>query len=167
MTKRTLIAVAALVGTIAAASAADKAEQKFMQNAIQGNLAEIQMGQLAQQKAQSADVKSYGEMLVTDHSAANDQAKKIAETIGMTPPAEPSAKQKSMYDKMSKLSGAEFDRAFAKEMVADHKKDISEYKRESAKKNSPVADLAKQTLPTLQKHLDAAEKLQKSNSASR
>ena len=65
MAKRTLIAVAALVGSIAAASAADKAEQKFMQNAIQGNLAEIQMGQLAQEKAQSADVKSYGQMLVT------------------------------------------------------------------------------------------------------
>ena len=72
-----------------------------------------------------------------------------------------------MYDKMSKLSGTEFDRTFAREMVADHKKDVAEFKRESQKKNDPVADFAKQTLPTLQKHLDDAEKLEKSNSASR
>ncbi len=167
MTRYALIALAALIGSGASAAAANRLDQKFIDNAIQGNLAEIRMGQLAQQKGQSEDVKSYGQMLVTDHTAANDQAKKVADQIGVTPPTGPSAKQNAMYNKMSKLTGAEFDRTFARAMVADHKKDIAEYKRESERKNDPVADLAKQTLPTLQKHLDAAEKLEKNKSASR
>ena len=67
---KSVLVACALLGSIVAASAADKADQKFMENAIEGNLAEIQMGQLAQQKGQSEDVKSYGQMLVTDHTAA-------------------------------------------------------------------------------------------------
>jgi putative membrane protein len=168
MNRRIIIAVtAALLGSVSVAAAAQKANQKFIEHAIQGNLAEIQMGQLAQQNGQSDDVKSYGKMLVTDHSASNEQAKKVAEQIGVTPPSEPNAKQRAMHAKMSKLSGAAFDRAFAKDMVADHKKDIADFKKEAKKKNDPAAEFASETLPTLEKHLDAAEKLTHSNSASR
>jgi putative membrane protein len=149
----------ALLASAAAALAADKASQKFIEKAIQGNLAEIQMGQLAQQNGQGDDVKAYGKMLVDDHSSANEIAKKVAEQIGVTPPTEPSAQQKAMYSKMSKLSGAAFDRAFAMDMVADHKHDIAEFKKEARKKDDPAADFASQTLPTLEKHLDAAKKL--------
>ncbi len=161
--KHASIVLLVLLSSVITASAADKADQKFMQEAMQGNLAEIQMGQLAQQKGQSDDVKSYGQMLVTDHTASNEDAKKVVDQMGMTPPTEPSATQKAMYNKISKLSGAAFDRSFAKEMVADHKKDIAEFKRESRKKDDPAAQFAQQTLPTLQKHLDAAEKLEKSS----
>jgi putative membrane protein len=72
-----------------------------------------------------------------------------------------------MYDKLAKLSGPEFDHAFAREMVADHQNDIREFKREAAKKGDPTADFAAQILPTLQKHLDAAKKLTRSNRAER
>jgi putative membrane protein len=165
--KRYALAVgAALLATTSMASAANKGDQQFLEKAIQGNLTEIQMGRLAEQKGQSEDVKSFGQMLVTDHSQANDQAKQVASQMGITAPAEPSAKQQEMYKKMSKLSGVGFDRAFAKEMIADHKKDISEYKRESQKQNDPAAQYAKQSLPVLQKHLNAAEKLGRANSAS-
>jgi len=85
----------------------------------------------------------------------------------MTPPTEPSSKQKAMYDKMSKLTGAAFDKAFAKDMVADHKKDIAAFQKEARKKNDPAANFANNTLPTLQKHLDAAQKLKPNGSASR
>jgi putative membrane protein len=168
MKSLTIIALtAALLGSVTAASAASsKASQKFVQDAIEGNFAEVQMGQLAQQNGQSAEVKSYGQMLVTDHSAANEKAKALATQMGMTAPTEPNAKQKAMHDKMAKMTGADFDKAFAKEMVADHKKDIAEYKKESRKKNDPAADFANNTLPTLQKHLDAAQKL-KPGTASR
>jgi putative membrane protein len=167
MRKYALATVAVLLTSLTTVAAANKPGQKFIEQAIQGNLAEIQMGKLAQQKGQSQDVKSYGQMLVTDHSQANDQAKKVADQIDVTAPNGPSAKQKQMCDRMSKLSGKAFDRSFAKEMVADHKKDISEYRKESQKKNDPAADYAKQSLPVLQKHLEAAEKLQRSSSASR
>ena len=150
-----------LVGSIAMAWAADKGSQKFITEAIQGNLAEVQVGKLAQQKGQSEAVRSFGQTLVSDHSAANEKATKVAEQLGVTPPSEPNAKQKAIHDKLSKLSGAAFDRAFAKEMVADHKKDIKEYEQEAKKKNDPAAQYAQETLPVLHKHLQLAENLER------
>ena len=155
-----LVFTGLLLGSIAVASGADKVSQVFIRDAIQGNLAEIQIGQLAQEKAQGADVKSYGQMLVTDHSASNEQAGKVAEQIGVTAPTEPSVNQKAVHDRMAKLSGTAFDRAFINEMIADHKMNIARFQNEAKKKNDPVADFANQTLPTLQKHLDAARKLE-------
>lgn len=96
------------------------------------------MGQLAQSNGQSDGVKSYGKMLETDHTAANEKAMDAAKTMGMTSPTGPDAKQKAEYDKMSKMSGAQFDKAFAKHMVADHKKDIAEYKKEARQRMPPV-----------------------------
>jgi putative membrane protein len=151
--------MAALLGIVTAASGADKVSQVFIRDAIQRNLAEIQMGQLAQDKAQSSEVKSYGQMLVTDQSASNEQAEKVAEQIGIAAPTEPSVNQKAMYQTMSRLSGMAFDRAFIKEMIADHKMNIVRFQNEAKKKNDPAADFANQALPTLKKHLDAAQKL--------
>ncbi len=65
------------------------------------------------QKAQSAELKSYGQMLVTDHSASNDQAEKVAKQIGIAVPTKPSVNQKATYDRMSRLSGTEFAAAIA------------------------------------------------------
>jgi putative membrane protein len=164
----TILAVtAALLASASAANAADKASQDFIKDAVQGSLAEVQMGQLAQQNGQGADVKSFGQMLVTDHSAAADKAKQVAGQIGVTPPTEPNAKQKAMHAKMAKMQGAAFDREFKKEMIADHKKDIAAFQKEAKKKNDPAAEFASQTLPTLQKHLDAAQKLNTGKSAAR
>lgn len=148
-----------LLGSVTAALGADKVSEVFIRDAIQGNLAEIQMGQLAQEKAQDAEVKSYGQMLVTDHSASNEQAEKVAKQIGVTVPTELSLSQKAMYDRISKLSGTAFDRAFAAEMIAGHKTNIARFQNEAKKKNDPAADFANQTLPTLKKHLEAAQKI--------
>ena len=138
----------------------DKASQTFITKAIQGNLAEVSMGQLAQQQGESADVKSFGQQLVTDHSAANQRATSLASQLGVTPPSEPSKKQKSDAAKMEKMSGAAFDRAFAQHMVADHKKDIRDFEKQ-AKKNDAAGQYAQQTLPTLRKHLETAQSLGK------
>ena len=162
-----LAIVGATIFAGATALAASKADEGFLKDAIQGNLAEVQMGELAQQKGQSDAVKSYGQMLVTDHSANNEKAKQLAGQVGVTPPSEPSAKQKADYDELGKLSGAAFDRKFTKMMVMDHKKDIAEFKREAAKKSDSVAQFASDTLPVLQKHLDAAKKLKENKSAAR
>jgi putative membrane protein len=154
-----LVITGALLGSMTPSSTADIVSQVFIRDAIQANLAEIQMGQLAQEKAQSAEVKSYAQMLIADHSALNKHAEMVAEQIGITAPTETSLKQKALYDEMSKLTGATFDRTFAKEMATEHKMNIARYQNEAKKRNDPVADFANQTLPTLQKHLDAAQKL--------
>lgn len=135
--------------------------QKFITEAIEGNLAEVKMGQLAQEKGQDAGVKSFGQTLVTDHTAANTRAMAVASQIGVTPPSEPTKKQKADYDKLAKLSGATFDKQFASHMVKDHKKDVSAY-RADAKKKDPTAAYASETLPTLEQHLQTAMSLQKS-----
>ena len=154
-----LIAAAVVVSIHAPALAADKASSAFLVKAIQGNFAEVQMGQLAQKNGQSSEVKSFGEMLQTDHSAANDKAMDAAKELGVKAPEGPSAAQKQAYDKMAKMSGTSFDKAFAQHMVADHKKDIAEYRTES-KKSDAAGKYALDTLPTLQKHLDTAQSLQ-------
>jgi putative membrane protein len=148
--------------TITAYLRADKVSQVFIRDAIQSGLAEIQLAELAKKNSQNDEVKSYAETLVADDSTLNEQAKKIAEQIGTSAPTAPSVKQKSTYDEMAKLSGAAFDRAFAKEMVAGPKLNILRFQNEAKKQNDPVADFANQTLPTMQKHLDAAQKLSQS-----
>ena len=153
--------VAGIVAGVIASSptfAQDKASQKFLKEAIEGNLAEVQMGQLAEKNGKSDGTRSFGQMLQKDHSDANQKATAAANQMGMSPPSEPNSKQKAMYDKMSKLSGDKFDREFAKHMVTDHKKDIKEYQKE-AKKDDAAGAYAKEALPTLQKHLETAQSL--------
>src|ERR1700682_4861668 len=99
--------------TIAAASAKDKPSEAFLKKAIEGNFAEVSMGDLAQKNGQSDGVKSFGKMLSTDHAAANQKATDAAENVGMNPPTGPNSKQKADYDRMSKTSGTEFDKIFA------------------------------------------------------
>jgi putative membrane protein len=139
---------------------ASKADEMFIKEAMQGDLAEVNMGKLAQDKAQSDGVKSFGKMLEQDHGEHSQKVQSKAQELGVTPPQEPNATQKAMYDRLSKLSGAKFDEQFVKEMVSDHKKDIGKYEKE-AKSKSPLADFAKETLPTLQHHLQTAEALEK------
>ena len=144
--------------------AQDRASQKFLKEAIEGNFAEVQMGQLAQKQGNSDGVRSFGQMLEKDHSEANKKAVVVANSLGMTPPTEPSKKQKADYDKMSKMSGAQFDKAFAAHMVADHKKDVKEYERASKLKDA-AGPYAAETVPVLRKHLDAAQALNSAKSA--
>jgi putative membrane protein len=149
---------AAIALSAPAAWSQDKTSLTFIKNAIEGNLAEIQMGQLAQKNGTSEEVRSFGQMLERDHTDANQKAMTVAKDIGVTPPNQPNAKQKAEHDRMSKLTGTRFDSEFARMMVADHKKDISEFQKE-AKKNDAAGSFAKETLPTLQKHLETAQSL--------
>jgi putative membrane protein len=138
---------------------ASKADQKFLKKAVEGDMAEVQMGKLAQQNGQSEDVKQFGQMLEQDHGQHLQQAQQQAQQMGVTPPSAPNAKQKAMHARLSKEQGARFDKQFAKAMVKDHKQDIAEYKKE-AKKNGPLAQFAQQTIPTLEKHLQTAQSIE-------
>ncbi len=136
-------------------SASDK---KFVMEAAVGGMEEVQLGQLAAQKASDTDVKNFGQKMVDDHSKANDQLKQVASQKGITVPSTlPASKQKEV-DHLSKLSGAAFDKAYVSMMVKDHKKDVAEFKKESTKaKDSDVKSFASTTLPTLQDHLKMIE----------
>jgi putative membrane protein len=140
------------------ATAKDKPSQTFIKKAIEGNFAEVSMGDLAQKNGQSEGVKTYGRMLSADHAAANQKAMDAAKGLEVSPPAGPNPKQKADYEKMSKMTGAAFDKMFATHMVADHQKDIAEYKKGSKNKDA-AGEYASGQIETLQKHLDAAKSL--------
>jgi putative membrane protein len=155
-------AVLILAGSITMVSA--KSDTTFLTDAIQINLAEISVGDLAQKNGGSDDVKSFGKMLVDDHTASNMKATSLAQANGVTPPTEPKAADKQKHDELAKLSGAEFDREFAKAMVKGHEEAIGKFEAES-KGDDDIAKFAQETLPTLQKHLKTAQSLQSSKSA--
>ena len=130
----------------------------FMTKAAQGGIAEVEMGRLALQHASNEKVKQFGQRMVDDHSNANDQLKQLASQKGVTLPTEVNAKQKSTINKLSQLSGSEFDRAYMADMVKDHHEDVAEFQHEAnSGKDSDVKTFAGKVLPTLQDHLRMAE----------
>lgn len=141
--------------TTATPVAVNEDDAKFVTEAANGGMAEVELGQLAQQKAQHADVKAFGEMMIKDHSKANDELKALAQAKNITLPATLGEEPQKVKDELSKKSGAEFDKAYIDDMVKDHEKDIKLF--EDASKNLKDADLkafADKTLPTLRTHLE-------------
>ena len=164
MKSRYLIMSVVLILAGSSTQALAKADTAFLTEAIQINLAEISVGDLAQKNGGSDDVKSFGKMLVDDHTASNTKATSLAQANGVTPPTEPKAADKQKHDELAKLSGADFDREFAKAMVKGHEEAISKFEAAS-KGDDDIAKFAQETLPTLQKHLKTAQKLESSKSA--
>src|SRR5512146_381119 len=152
----TLAAAVMVLGSTPAASA--KSDTSFLTDAIQINLAEIALGDLAQKNGGSDDVKAFGKMLVDDHTASNQKATSLAQANGVTPPNEPKPADKEAQQNLAKLSGPEFDREFAKAMVKGHKEAIGKFEAAS-KGDDDIAKFAQDTLPTLQKHLEQAQSI--------
>jgi putative membrane protein len=138
-----------------------RGDNQFLAAAAQGGMAEVQMGQLAVQHASNDAVKKFGQRMVDDHSKANDELKALATRKGFTLRSDMDAKQKSTIARLSKLNGAEFDRAYMQDMVKDHGEDVAEFKRESDSGNDQdLKAFASKTLPTLQEHLQMAQTTQ-------
>jgi putative membrane protein len=137
-------------------------DKKFVQNAALGGMAEVELGKLATQKATSAAVKQFGQKMVDDHSKANDQLKQVASKENITIPDSLDSKHQSRIEKLSKLSGPEFDKAYIKDQVKDHKQDVSEFKSEANNGSDPnIKQFASDTLPILEQHLTMAKDLNK------
>jgi len=127
----------------------------------EGNLAEIEMGQLGIQKAQNDQVKQFAQKLIDDHTSVKQQLQQLAQQKGIQMPTEPSKRSTGMMEHMQNLSGQDFDKQFVKHMVHDHEKDIKEFQKESEKgDDSDVKSFASQTLPKLQEHLTTAQTLE-------
>lgn len=137
-------------------------DKKFAQKAAAGGMAEVELGKLAVQKASSDAVKQFGQKMIDDHTKANDQLKQIASKEGLDLPQSLDSKHQSRVDKLAKLSGPAFDKAYMKDAVKDHEKDVNEFKEEAQYGSDPnIRQFASTTLPTLQQHLAAAKDLNK------
>jgi putative membrane protein len=137
-----------------AAFSAEILDAKFYRDAAEGGLAEVAMGNLAQQKAQSPSLKEFGARMVKDHSAANEKLKALAQSKNITLPANPSVEEIEAKSKLQVLSGQSFDKSYIKGMIKDHESDIAEFKKEATSGRDPEARaFARATLPTLEEHL--------------
>ncbi len=145
----------------AALAAAPMTSKDFVKHAAAAGLAEVELGQLAVQKSTNDEVKRFGQEMVDDHSKANDQLKSAAQQHNIPLPDAPLPEQKAAAAKLSKKSGAAFDRAFADQMVRDHRKVVSMFRAAAHdKKLEPeLQQFAQSTLPTLEHHLQQAEQL--------
>lgn len=148
------LAVADTKGAAATISSGDK---DFIMEAACGGMAEVALGELAQQKGQSDAVKQFGKHMIDDHGKANNELKELAGRKGVVVPAALKPKYQKVVDALSKLSGAEFDKQYMREMVKDHENDVAAFQKEADKgKDADLTAWARQTLPTLQDHLKMA-----------
>ena len=136
--------------------AASNPDASFYKHAAEGGIFEVEAGKLAQDKGNSQKVKDFGAMMVTDHSAANDKLKSLAESKDISLPSSSSVGQMATKGKLEVLSGDTFDKSYIKSQVKAHQQTIALFKKESATGQDPEAKaFAKATLPTLRSHLKA------------
>jgi len=134
------------------------ADSKFVREAAAGGAAEVELGKVAEEKATNEKVKEFGRRMVQDHSKAGDELKTLAAKKGVTVPSGPDAKSKAVMTKLSALSGPAFDKAYMKNMVADHEKDVAEFRKEAnSGQDADIKQWAATTLPTLEEHLKIAK----------
>jgi putative membrane protein len=135
-----------------------KQDKTFAKEAAQGGMAEVQLGQLATQKAESDDVKQFGERMVKDHSKANAELEKVAKRDNIELPTGLDHDAQKEMDKLKKLSGADFDSAYMTRQVSAHKKTIKLFEKEAKSgQNDDLKSFASSTLPTLKDHLQMAQ----------
>jgi putative membrane protein len=139
-----------------------KDDSTFIVKAADGGMAEVELGQVAQQNAANDRVKSFGNMMVNDHSGANNELKQIASRKNFNLPSTMSDKHMEHKNDLSKKKGKDFDKAYIKMMVNDHEEDIKEFEKASTNAQDPdIKAFATKTLPTLRMHLDSAKAIRK------
>jgi putative membrane protein len=138
-----------------------RADRKFIQEAAESGMFEVQAAQLASSKATDANVKSYASMLVDHHTSANNELVKMANSKKVELPAAPARSMRNDIEKLGKRTGAEFDREFIREVgIKAHEKDIKNFQKASEKAKDPqLKAWIDKTLPTLREHLAQAQKL--------
>jgi putative membrane protein len=133
-------------------------DETFVMKAAHAGMEEVELGKLAVEKASSDEVKKFGQRMVDDHSKANEELKTLAQNKKITLPTDVDAKEKALHDRLMKLSGPDFDRAYLRAMLTDHREDVAEFRKEAKSGNDPdVKAWAAKTLPTLEEHLKLAE----------
>ena len=134
------------------------ADKEWVTTAGMAGLAEVQMGNLALQNAESADVKSFAQRMVTDHSRSNEELQQLVSAKGLALPAQLDGEHKSAVDHLTGLSGREFDKAYMQHMVADHDKAVAHFTTGSTSaQDADIKGFATKSLPVLQEHAALAK----------
>jgi putative membrane protein len=136
-------------------------DQAFFKKALQGGAAEVQLGQLAQQKSQSDDVKQFGERMAKDHTDMGDKLlKPVAQSLGVKDPKGLAKKDSKLIATLNGLSGPQFDQEYIKAMIKDHKDDLKDYKSEGQLTQNPnIKQVTEQAQAVISKHLEMIEQI--------
>jgi putative membrane protein len=140
-------------------------DKSFVYNALQGGMAEVQLGDMAAQKGTSEDVKQFGQKMVSDHTKLNNQMKKVAQQLGVTPPKKMTKKDQELLAQLGNMdSGPEFDNAYIEAMVKDHKKDNEDFRNAIADSQNPsVKQAAQQGDDVIMQHLQLINQIAKNH----
>jgi putative membrane protein len=148
--------------TATTTTAVDNDTKDFAKEAATGGMMEVQLGNIAMKNSATQSVKDFGKMMVDDHTKINDQLKDLASKKNVDLPTMVTSDQQKDIDKLSKKTGTDFDKAYVSMMVDDHKKDIAAFKKNGDKlTDADFKTFIMNSLPTLQKHLDAVEAIKK------
>jgi putative membrane protein len=141
-----------------ASNALSSGDRDFMTKAAIGGMEEVELGRMAAQKGASNDVKQFGQHMVDDHSKANDELKSLAAQKNVTLPTALDQQHQGDVDRLTKMTGAAFDREYMSMMVKDHVEDVADFEREAASgADADVKQWAGRTVPTLRQHLQMAQ----------
>jgi len=153
-------ATVATPGVALAESQLSTQDKDFVDEAAAGGLLEVRLGELAQQRAQSDDVKKFAQRMVDDHTQLNDQLAQLAAQRGITLPDKLDHKAQAEYDALAKLSGAQFDKHYMAKMLADHQHDVAAFQKQAKSTKDPqLLTIASGALPTLEEHLTMAKQV--------
>jgi putative membrane protein len=157
-----LLALGLLAPSANAATTISTADQDFMLAAAQGGMTEVTLGELASTNGVRDDVKSFGQMMVKDHTAINDDLKALAAQKGVTLPDSLDATHQAMVDKLTALTGPEFDDAYIKGMIKAHQKDATAFKTEFvATQDADIKSFLDKSIPVVEAHLQHVKALRK------
>ncbi len=138
-------------------------DKMFLRKAAEGGMAEVRLGQLASQKSSSADVKEFGARMVKDHTELNEEMKPIADSMGVMLPKKMGSKDQAEFEKLSKLSGSDFDAEYLAYMVKDHHADLREFHMEATSATDPTLKSAvEKGTQVIREHTGMVEALAKS-----
>jgi len=163
-----VVAAAAMVALgLASAHAADKKEgglsrgdKSSLEKMAQADMAEVQAGKVAQQKASNAEVKKFAEHMVQEHSKSLEEGKQLASSKGVTPPKGPDRKHEDALDKLEKSQGDSFDRLYMRQMVKDHEDALKLVKKTAKDAKDPELKAAAEKMaPHIEEHLAQARKI--------
>ena len=130
-----------------------KPDEHFMKEAAIGGMFEVEMGKIAQQNAQSDEVKQFGARMVSDHGQANQKLQSLASQKGVDLPQQLDAKHQRQLEQMSKKQGAAFDHAYMANMVKDHNEDVKAFRHEAKNAKDPdLKQFASTTLDVIEQH---------------
>ena len=137
------------------ATSGTNSQNNFWMAAASGGMAEVELGRMAATKAQNAEVKQFGEMMVAEHTKSNDELKSLAVKKSVSLPPAPDAAHQATMTRMQGLNGAEFDKAYVEAMVADHEATVQLFESEAARSaDAEARAFAEKTLPNLRRHLE-------------